>query len=322
MHTPEEMSRRPLAKEPAPGILRFGHSPDPDDAFMFYGFAAGAVQVELPDRATGGVAPEDARLPRADGSALLGRHRRSWKVEHLLEDIQSLNERALAGELEMTAISAHAYPYVADHYWVMRTGVSMGDGYGPIVVARRPMTLSALRGAKIAVPGLMTTGMLALKVFLQEFRPIPVPFDQVLDVVRAGAADAGVVIHEGQLTYEQFGVHKIADLGDLWKAQNGLPLPLGLDVVRKDLGPDLALACSQALRRSIEYAEAHADEALAYAGQFGRGLDRDLMARFVKMYVNRWTLDMGEEGKRALSTLLDRAADEGLAPRVTELVVI
>ena len=176
-----------------------------------------------------------------------------------MEDIQSLNERALTGELEMTAISAHAYPFVAERYWVMRTGVSMGDGYGPLVVSARPASLSSLRGSRIAVPGMMTTGMLALKLFLQEFRPVPIPFDRILEAVRAGEVDGGVVIHEGQLTWNQHGVHKVADLGDLWKAREGVPLPLGLDVVRKDLGLKLASACSLALRRSIEYADAHQD---------------------------------------------------------------
>jgi 1,4-dihydroxy-6-naphthoate synthase len=276
--------------------LRFGHSPDPDDAFMFYGFETGTVTVEL-----------------------AGPPRRVWKVEHVLEDIQSLNERAMTGELEITAVSAHAYPYVADKYRVMRTGVSMGEGYGPIVVAREERSLSSLRGAKIAVPGLLTTGMLTLKLFLEEFRPLLVPFDTILETVRDGRADAGVVIHEGQLTWDRFGVYKIADLGDLWQAQSGHSLPLGLDVVRKDLGADLAAACSRALRRSIEYAREHSDEAMRYALRFGRGLDPALGSKFVDMYVNHWTLDMGEEGRLALSTLLKTAAEAGLVPRIGEI---
>jgi 1,4-dihydroxy-6-naphthoate synthase len=283
------------------GVLRFGHSPDPDDAFMFHGFAAGGIHVELPGR--------DPGRPRR------------WRVEHLLEDIQSLNERAIAGELEITAISAHAYPFVASKYWVMRTGVSMGDGYGPLVVTTKPVTLASLRGARIAVPGMMTTAILALKLFLPDFRPLPVRFDEIPEAVRAGKADAGILIHEGQLTYEADELVKVADLGVLWKEKTGLPLPLGLDVVRRDLGPDLATACSTALRRSIEYARAHADAAMAYALEYGRGLTTELGERFVGMYVNDWTLDMGETGRRALVALLDAAADAGLAPRVGELTL-
>ena len=283
------------------GTLRFGHSPDADDAYMFYGFAQGAVQVELPGAA--------------------GKVRR-WRVDHLLEDIQSLNERAMTGELEITAVSAHAYPFVAEKYWVMRTGVSMGDDYGPIVVAREPGTLAGLRGARIAVPGMQTTAMLTLKLFLDEFRPVLVRFDQILEAVRDGQADAGIVIHEGQLTWQTMGVHKIADLGGLWKAETGHPLPLGLDIVRKDLGLELAGAASAALRRSIEYAQDHHQEAMRYALQFGRGLDTQLGDRFVGMYVNHWTLDMGDKGKRALAVLLDRAAEAGLVPQVRDLRIV
>jgi len=288
------------AQEPA-GTLRFGHSPDADDAYMFYGFAQDAVAVEL----AGASGPP-----------------RRWRVEHLLEDIQSLNERALTGELEMTAVSAHAYPFVAEKYWVMRTGVSMGDDYGPIVVARTPGTLESLRGARIAVPGLQTTAILALKLFLSEFRPVLIRFDQILEAVRDGKADAGIIIHEGQLFWQTLGLHRIADLGVLWKAETGLPLPLGLDLVRKDLGLPLATAASDALRRSIVYAQEHHEEAMRYALQFGRGLDTALGDRFVGMYVNHWTLDLGEKGRTALATLLERAADAGLVPKVRDLRIV
>lgn len=300
MHDQDDTARTGAGAEE--GVLRFGHSPDPDDAFMFYGFATGAVQVELP--------------------GATGTEPRRWRVEHVLEDIQSLNERAMDGELEMTAVSAHAYPYVADKYWVLRTGVSMGDGYGPIVVARRDQTLSDLRGAKIAVPGMLTTAMLTLKLLLSEFRPVVVPFDRILEVVQEGGADAGLVIHEGQLTWGSTGLYKIADLGKLWGEATGLPLPLGLDLVRKDLGLDLAMAASSALRRSIRYAREHQTEAIEYALRYGRGLDVQLGTRFVDMYVNAWTEDMGEKGRLALVTLLDRAADAGLTPRVEELRLI
>lgn len=276
-----------------PDTLRFGHSPDPDDAYMFYGFSTGEVLVELPGP-TGG----------------------RWKVEHILEDIQSLNERAMTGELEITAISAHAYPFVADRYAVMRTGVSMGDGYGPIVVAREPRRLEDLRGAKVALPGLMTTASLALKFYLDGFRPVLLPFDQILPAVAAGKVDAGVVIHEGQLTFGQAGLHKVADLAVLWKQETGLPLPLGLDVVRRDLGSDLGRACSRALRTSIEYADLHREAALQYALRYGRDLTPEDGDRFVGMYVNSWTHDMGERGLAALETLLGRAAENGWVPRL------
>ncbi len=294
-----EDARSRAADDPGVGTLRFGHSPDPDDAYMFYGFAAGGVQVEV-------------------GGARGGEIRR-WRVEHQLEDIQTLNERALSAELEMTAISAHAYPFVATRYQVMRTGVSMGDGYGPIVVAREERTLASLAGALIAVPGLMTTAYLALKLRLAEFRPLVVPFDQILNQVRDGEAEAGLVIHEGQLTFASDGLVKVADLGALWKGETGLPLPLGVDVVRRDLGADLAVAASLALRRSIEYADQNRADALAYALQFGRGLNDELGDRFIGMYVNEWTRDMGEAGRRALALLFERGAAAGLIPPVPEI---
>jgi 1,4-dihydroxy-6-naphthoate synthase len=286
---------------PTSSVLRFGHSPDPDDAFMFYGFATGAVQVEL--------------------SSGRGQARR-WRVEHVMEDIQSLNERAMTGDLELTAVSAHAYPFVADKYWVMRTGVSMGDGYGPIVVGREPGNLESARGTRIAVPGMLTTAMLTLKLFLDEFRPVLAPFDRIVEVVQAGDADAGVIIHEGQLTWKESGLYKLADLGRLWQEETGLPLPLGLDLVRKDLGLEVASAASAALRRSIAYAREHQASAMEYALQYGRGLDTELGTRFVDMYVNDWTVDMGERGRQALVALLDRAADAGLTPRVEELSLV
>lgn len=282
------------------GSLTFGHSPDPDDAFMFYGFHAGDVRVEL---------KEEGRLRR-------------WRVEHQLQDIQTLNERALRAELEITAISAHAYPYVADQYWVMRTGVSMGDGYGPIVVAREPMSLADLRGKRIGIPGKMTTAALVFRILAPEHEEVPVFFDQMQEAVREGTVDAGIIIHEGQLTYRADGLHAVADLGVLWKQQTGLPLPLGLDVVRKDLGRDLAEAATRALRASIEYARSHHREAMEYALEYGRGLDLLQGGRFVDMYVNDWTLDMGEAGQRALRALLQRGTEQGLLPPVPELVFV
>ena len=284
------------------GTLTFGHSPDPDDAYMFYGFEKDAVHVDVPDEGKG-------RVDR-------------WKVGHLLEDIQSLNERALSGELEITAISAHTYPHVADKYYVMRTGVSMGDGYGPIVVTREPCSLSDLRGKRIAIPGKMTTANLVFQLYLPDHEPVPVFFDQIQEAVRTGKVDAGVLIHEGQLTYKADGVEKIADLGVMWQEETGLPLPLGLDVVRKDLGRDVGEACTRALRRSIEFAREHHEAAMTYALDYGRGLDMKLGDRFVGMYVNDWTVDMGDAGEAALRTLLERGAKAGIVPPIKELILV
>src|SRR5690606_22045847 len=282
------------------GAFTFGHSPDPDDTFMFYGFHAGDVRIEVQEAA----------------------RRRRWRVEHEVQDIQKLNERARDGELKITAISAQAYPYVADRYIVMRTGVSMGDGYGPIVVARDSLSLSDLRGKRIGIPGKMTTAALVFRILAPEHEETPIFFDQMQEAVRSGKVDAGIIIHEGQLTYGADGLHAVADLGALWKQQTGLPLPLGLDVVRRDLGLEVAQAATRALRASIEYARAHQREAMEYALQYGRGLDLSLGGRFVDMYVNDWTLDMGEAGQRALRALLERGAEQGLVPAVPDLVFV
>ena len=276
-------------------VLRFGHSPDPDDAFMFYGFAAGAVTVA------------------------------GHRVEHVLEDIESLNRRAQSAELEITAVSAHAYAGLADRYWVMRTGASVGRGYGPIVVARAdgPVTaLADLAGRAVALPGAGTTAALVFALYAPQCRAVQRPFDAILADVAEGRADAGVIIHEGQLTFADHGVRKLADLGERWREDTGLPLPLGLDVVRRDLGRPLAEAASRALRASIEYARAHPEEALDYALRFGRGLKRELGRRFIDMYVNADTLDLGEEGERALGALYERAAARGLIERAPRLEIV
>ncbi|HKA24272.1 MAG TPA: MqnA/MqnD/SBP family protein [Candidatus Eisenbacteria bacterium] len=273
-------------------VLRFGHSPDPDDAFMFYGFATGAVQV------------------------------RDYRVEHVLEDIESLNRRALTAELEMTAVSAHAYAHLADRYWVMRTGASVGRGYGPLVVAREDMPLEALAGKKVALPGAWTTAALVFGLLAPACETVQRPFDSILEDVAQGRADAGVIIHEGQLTFAEHGVRRVADLGQLWQAETALPLPLGLDVVRADLGRDLADEASRALRASIEYACAHEDDAVAYAMKFGRGLDRERCRRFVRMYVNDDTRDLGPDGERALRTLYTRGAERGLIPQIPDLTFV
>ncbi|MGH7543065.1 MAG: menaquinone biosynthesis family protein [Gemmatimonadota bacterium] len=267
-------------------VLRVGHSPDPDDAFMFYGLARGAVTI------------------------------RDYRIEHVLEDIQGLNELALRGAIEVTAISAHAYPRVADRYWVMRCGASMGLGYGPIVVARpgELASVDALAGRRVAIPGELTTAYLVARLHLPGFEAVPITFDRIPAAVLDGRVDAGLVIHEGQITYGEQGLEKIADLGELWLAETGLPLPLGLDVVRKDLGRELAGEISDGLAASIEHAFLNEDDAVEYALDFGRGLDREKARRFVLMYVNEYTRDMGEQGRRALETLLARGATAGLVP--------
>ena len=275
-------------------VLRVGHSPDPDDAFMFFGLAHGHVRV------------------------------RDFEIEHVLEEIDALNRRALAGDLEVTAISAHAYPAVADRYWILTTGASVGRGYGPIVVARKgeASSLSALEGVEVALPGAMTTAALLARLYIPGARFRHLSFDAILPAVRDGAAAAGVLIHEGQITYAEHGLARLADLGALWEAEEGLPLPLGLDVVRKDLGAVLAREIDAALRASIRCAIEREDEALAYALRFGRGIGADVGRRFVRMYVNDDTLALPPEGWLALERLYARAAAVGLlaSPVLPEFV--
>lgn len=270
--------------------IRVGHSPDPDDAFMFYGLASGKV-----------------KLP--------GIH-----IEHLLEDIQSLNERAMKAELEVTAISAHAFPYVADKYWIMKTGASMGEGYGPVIISRKYSSLDELRGKTVATPGPLTTATLLFKIFTDGITNVDMPFDAIMDAVDAGSVDAGLLIHEGQITYQSLGYKKVLDFGEFWeKETRGLPLPLGLDVVRKDLGEELAKTLSRGLKESIAYGYNHQDESIPYALQWGRGIDYKLGERFVKMYVSELTIDMGEKGKAALELLFRKGKDKGVIPHVPAL---
>jgi len=274
-------------------VLRVGHSPDPDDAFMFYGLAHGHVRI------------------------------RDYRIEHVLEDIESLNRRAAAHDLEVTAISAHAYPRVADAYDILATGASMGRGYGPVVVATRPMTLADLRGKRVAIPGAWTTAALLTAIYADGYTPVEVVFDRIPEAVLAGEVDAGVIIHEGQLTYAAMGLTKIVDYGELWAAETGgLPLPLGLDVVRRDLGPALCREINAGLKESILYARAHLEDAVDYALTFGRGLERELGKRFVGMYVSDDTVDMGEPGRAALRLLFERGAAKGVIPAVPKLVVV
>ncbi len=267
-------------------LIRCGHSPDPDDAFMFYALARERIDT--------------------------GRYR----FLHEMADIETLNRRAERGELELSAISLHAYPYVRERYALLNCGCSMGDGYGPMVVAQKSMSTADLAGLSIAVPGERTTAFLALTLCLGRgrFTHRVMPFDRIIDAVRGGEVDAGLIIHEGQLTYAREGLSLVVDLGVWWQQQTGLPLPLGGNVIRRDLGEPALSEVAGLLRRSIEYGLAHRAEAIEYAEAFGRNLDRPLTDRFVGMYVNKWTLDYGERGRAAVRELLNRAHAAGLVP--------
>jgi 1,4-dihydroxy-6-naphthoate synthase len=265
--------------------IRVGHSPDSDDAFMFYALTHDKLD-------TGGL-----------------------RFVHQLEDIETLNRRALNGELEVSAVSIHAFAHLTDRYALLASGSSMGDRYGPTLITREPTTLDALRGRTIAVPGTLTTAYLTLQLCLGKDVAIEVmPFDQILPAVAEGRAEAGLIIHEGQLYYGDKGLHKVVDLGQWWYEQTGYPLPLGGNVVRKDLGPDLIAAIAPLIKASIVYALEHRQEALDYALRYARDLDPALADRFVGMYVNEWTVDYGPKGRAAVRTLLDRAAAAGLVP--------
>src|SRR3954453_1449355 len=269
--------------------IRLGHSPDPDDAFMFWGLASGEVDP------------------------------RQFEFEHVLRDIQTLNEGALKGELEVTAISLAAYPLVQDRYVLLPHGASMGSGYGPIVVAREEMATEDLRNVEIAVPGELTTAFLVLRMCLGGFRFREVPFDAIIEEVQSGRCDAGLLIHEGQLTYEAEGLRKVVDLGEWWLLETGLPLPLGINVARRDLGPEVLHDLSEVLRESIVAGLENRAEAMEYALGFGRGLDTELADRFVGMYVNNYTCDYGEEGRAAVAELLRRGDELGAFPARVEL---
>jgi 1,4-dihydroxy-6-naphthoate synthase len=270
-------------------VIHVAHSPDSDDAFMFYALAEGKIDTE------------------------------GLSYVHELQDIESLNQRALRGELEVTAVSIHAYAYLADRYALLPHGSSMGDGYGPRLVAREATSRDALRGRRIAIPGPMTTAYLALRLYLPEFEAVPVPFDQIEEAVMSGKVDAGLLIHEGQLTFADQGLHMIVDLGEWWFRQTGLPLPLGGNVIRKDLGDDLVLKISRHLRASIAYALAHRNDALDHAMRYARGLDRSKADTFVGMYVNDWTLDYGERGRAAVRELLARGTAAGIIDHAVEV---
>jgi len=270
-------------------VIHLAHSPDSDDAFMFYGLAQGKVDTE------------------------------GLEYVHELQDIETLNQRARRAELEVTAVSIHAYAYLTDRYALLPHGASIGDRYGPRLVAREPMTRREIRGRRIAIPGPLTTAYLTLRLYEPDFIPVPTPFDQIEAVVLAGDVDAGLLIHEGQLTYADDGLHLVADMGEWWYEETGLPLPLGGNVIRKDLGPALMAKVSRQLKESIAYGLAHRDAALDHAMRYARGLARRKADTFVGMYVNDWTLDYGERGRAAVRELIGRGVASGVIPGPVEV---
>jgi 1,4-dihydroxy-6-naphthoate synthase len=261
------------------------HSPDSDDAYMFYGLATKKIRS------------------------------RTVTFRHVLEDIETLNRKAMNGTYELTAISYHAYPYVSDKYMLMAAGSSVGDGYGPMLVSKRPLAPKELKGKRIAIPGTMTTAYLALRLFEPDFEPVVTPFDRILEAIEEQSAEAGLVIHEAQLTYAKGGFHKIADLGAWWKKKVHLPLPLGANALRRGLDPDVQSECCRMMRESIQYALDHSEEALNYAMQFARDMEQPLAEKFVGMYVNHYTVDAGEVVPKAAQKLLDLGFEAGIVPK-------
>lgn len=277
---------------PSPSEIVCAHSPDSDDAYMFYGLATKKIRSRL------------------------------VTFRHVLEDIETLNRKAMQGIYELTAISYHAYSYVADKYVLMASGSSVGDGYGPMVVSMRPMAPEEIKGKRIAIPGTMTTAYLTLRLFQPDFEAVVIPFDRILEAVHARDVDGGLIIHEGQLTYGIGGLHNIIDLGKWFKQTYGLPLPLGGNALRRDLSPEVQAECCRAMRESIQYALDNQSEALNYAMQFARDLEPHLAEQFVGMYVNHHTLDGGEIVPRAAQKLLDLGFGAGLIPHKTIVEVI
>jgi 1,4-dihydroxy-6-naphthoate synthase len=270
-------------------VIHLAHSPDSDDAFMFYALAAGKIE-------TDGI-----------------------EYVHELQDIETLNQRAIRGELEVTAVSIHAYSYISDRYALLPHGASMGDRYGPKLVSKVPLERGDLHGKRIAVPGPLTSAYLALKLYYPDFEPVFLPFDRIEDAVIDGTVDAGLLIHEGQLTYASRGLHLIADMGQWWSDQTGLPLPLGGNVIRKDLGESLKRKVSRQLRKSIAYGLEHRAPALDHAMRYSRGLDREDADTFVGMYVNEWTLDYGEAGRKAIRLFLHEGVQAGIIPYAVDV---
>jgi 1,4-dihydroxy-6-naphthoate synthase len=276
-------------KEDSVQEIKVAHSPDSDDAFMFYALA-------------------NDKLDTGD-----------LKFTHVLQDIESLNRRAFNRDFDVTAVSFHAYAYLADKYLLLPSGASMGERYGPMVIARQQMTVDELKDKLIAVPGTMTTAFLGLKLLAPDFRHEVVPFDKIIDAVSEGQVDAGLIIHEGQLTYQRALLHKVVDLGEWWCERTGLPLPLGGNVIRRDLPPDVIRRTSALLKASIQYALDHRQEALAYALSFARDMDEKTADKFVGMYVNELTLDYGEQGRAAVRRLLDEGHAAGVIPHKVDV---
>jgi 1,4-dihydroxy-6-naphthoate synthase len=264
--------------------IKLAHSPDSDDAFMFYALATNKV--------------------RTDG----------LKFTHVLADIETLNRAADQETYDVTAVSFASYPYLKEKYALLDCGASFGEGYGPLVVSQKQMTREELAGTQVAVPGLRTTAYLTLKLFESRIEPVVIPFDKIVDAVREGTVPAGLLIHEGQLMFPQAGLHRVADLGQWWQEQNGMPLPLGGNAVRRALGPEVGRKVAQAIRESVSYALEHREEALNYAMQFARDMETEVADQFVGMYVNKWTLGYGEQGRQAVRDLLRRGAEAGLVP--------
>jgi 1,4-dihydroxy-6-naphthoate synthase len=284
----------------APDVFTLGHSPDPDDAFMFYAIAKNKIDL------------------------------RGYRFEHRLEDIQTLNERATRGELHISAISIHAYAYVADKYALLPCGASMGDGYGPLVIRKRSTSnvqrptsnadpVKELRERLIAVPGKMTSAYLALQLYLGDFKHVVVPFDQIFDAVRNGKADAGLIIHEGQLTYAKSGFEKVVDLGEWWKEKTELPLPLGGNVIRKDFPPNVRHDLLEIMRESIDFGLAHRDEAVAHSMPYARDMTEQLADKFIGMYVNDFTRDYGDKGRAAIRRFLGDAKNAAYIDNLAEI---
>lgn len=280
-----------MSSKPSPMVkeIKLAHSPDSDDAFMFYALATNKI-----------------RTP-------------GMKYTHTLCDIETLNRAADSEMYDVTAISFFAYPFLADKYRLLDCGASFGEGYGPVVVASQPLKGADLTGRRVGVPGLRTTAYLALKLYHPNFEPVVIAFDKILDAVKNGAVDAGLLIHEGQLLYPQLGMHKIVDLGQWWLEQTGLPLPLGGNVVRRALGEETGRAVVRAIQQSVQYGLDHREQALNYALQFARDMDPELADKFVAMYVNKWTLGYGERGRAAIRELFARGAAAGLMPVVKHI---
>jgi 1,4-dihydroxy-6-naphthoate synthase len=273
-------------------LITVGHSPDPDDAFMFYALAHDKLD-------TGQLA-----------------------FRHELQDIETLNRRAMRGELEVTAVSIHACAYLLDKYALLPCGCSMGDRYGPMLISRKPLSLDDLKAMVIAVPGILTTAFLSLRLLLGEFRYEVLPFDQIIPAVAAGRFEAGLIIHEGQLTFQNQGLQLVVDLGDWWQVKTGLPLPLGGNMVRRDLGTATMRQISALIKQSIQYALTHRQDALAYALRYARDMNTELADRFVGMYVNDWTLDYGTRGRAAVQRLLDEGHRAGVIPTATAVTFV